>query len=84
MSLWRTEGMPGYRQSVGLRWLQCARPHQAGTAVALKKDLRHYADAFMPTVAKPMIEFVLPTAAAERQAETRPDAATATFSSVAA
>lgn len=39
---------------------------RAGTAVALKPNLRQYADSFMSVVAKPLVEFALSTADAGR------------------
>ena len=35
----------------------------AGVEVALASDRRHYADSFMPTIAAPLVEFMLATAA---------------------
>ena len=37
---------------------------RAGTAAALKEDLRHYSDTFSPVVAKPLVEFAISTAQA--------------------
>jgi hypothetical protein len=42
---------------------------EAGTATALKADLRHYQDAFMPVVAKHLVEFAVATADKASSAE---------------